>query len=171
MKKGLDGFVLATFEAAIGRLDFVKIPPTNTAYNQNLMEFESPTTTPRQGTKNTIPSEYLPTDPNLEQFASLSMSSNGESTTPKQTRPDTQPTQQKSDEPKFETLKKAEKAYVRALKQIQTVDSFNQLAVYYNTRGKYAKAILYCNQALALDPNNDTAKQNLAFYTKKSSYG
>ena len=42
-------------------------------------------------------------------------------------------------EQKFDTLKNAEKAYVKALKQMNTVDSFNQLAVYYNTKGKTAK--------------------------------
>eukprot|EP01114_Cavostelium_apophysatum_P011794 TRINITY_DN2628_c0_g1_i1.p1 TRINITY_DN2628_c0_g1~~TRINITY_DN2628_c0_g1_i1.p1 ORF type:complete len:664 (-),score=134.17 TRINITY_DN2628_c0_g1_i1:96-2087(-) len=85
-------------------------------------------------------------------------------------RPSSKSSETSTTEPnKFETLVKAEKSYVKALKQMNTIDSYNQLAVYYNTKGKYQKAIQYCNQVLLKNPENDIARKNLDIYLKCQS--
>ena len=59
---------------------------------------------------------------------------------------------------KFKTLRGAEKSYITALKNRKSVNSHNQLALYYSNNGKYDKAMYHVQQALVLDPRDHTAK-------------
>jgi len=73
-----------------------------------------------------------------------------------------------SDANAFETLKRAEKMYVETLKKsASTAAHHNQLSGYYHGKGKLLKAIFHANQALALDPTDPLARNNLSLFTRE----
>lgn len=137
---------------------------TTPRVERDLLDFETDDFNPRRDEPKTIlqniqsvPNHSLPSQP---QISLVERKESNQRSSPNITQREPE---------KFETLRKAEKAYVGALKQIKTVDAFNQLAVYYNTKGKFSKSIDCCNEAILLDPNNEIARKNLLIFFKNQS--
>jgi len=137
-----EAFALATLQATLSQMDkFVDKAPPRGPSQPDLISFEDvprnyPSTVPFDP-RNPVPSGPL---------------------RPVNAKASQAPTQ-------FATLARAEQDYIATLKGVTSVDAYNQLAVYYNSKGKMLKAVDYCNKALRLDPRNVIALQNLAVYS------
>jgi len=157
-----EAFAMATFQAAINYLDKLKANLTRSNANAPVKS-----TSPQPPIKNherdlisfeenhSVPNNNTRTPPFNPEYRGTAV------------KPSTPSAPPPVEDDKFATLNRVEKEYIIALKRMNTVDAYNQLAVYYNTKGKLLKAIDYCNRALKVDPRNVVAMQNIAVYSNQ----
>jgi len=145
-----EAFAAATFRAAVNNLDKMKMMPNG------FLPMSSSRRSPNSSKKEPIRKASVTPEVEKDLISFDEETFGLPSGSPQQNRP--QPDS-------FPTLNRVEKEYIEVLKQTKTVDSFNQLAMYYNTKGNLLKAIDYCNQSLKMDRKNVIAMQNLAVYS------
>ncbi len=65
----------------------------------------------------------------------------------------------------FNLLENAEASYVKDLESQHTSQAHNSLAVYYASKGDFARAVMESKKAILLDPTNELAHTNLVHFS------